>query len=306
VLHGLLPRFEYAGIVLDYEGLRYRPHPDVIHPSVVETSPHWTNRLARYYMYYAPHDAPGGICLAYADRPEGPWIEYEHNPIIGPDWPPHYRVSHVSSPHAIWNPERGRLFLYFHGENSVTRYAHSSDGIHFEYGGVAVQTDMFEPGVTEASYARVFRHEPPGEAPHYVMLIMGNHKGTRKVYYARSSDGVRWSVRRDALIEPPPGTDQMGPGSIFPWNGRTFIIDFANVEEAPQFDPISNLYVHEVDPSFRAVTFVGKLMDHAAAGPENRRINDPCIVCDETRIYMFVNVGRRQNQKIALCVADRS
>ena len=302
----LLPRFEYVGVVLDYEGLRYRPHPDIIHPSVVDTRPLQAGARARYYMYYAPHDRPGGICLAYADRPEGPWIEYENNPIIGPEWLPHYSVSHVSSPHAIWIPEAGRLFLYFHGENPVTRFAHSEDGIHFEYGGVAVQADMFEPGVTEASYARVHRHEPPGENPHYVMLLMGNHGGTRKVYYARSDDGASWTVRKEALIHPPAGYDQMGPGSLFPWKGRLFIIDYANREDSPVFDPLSDIYVHEVDPGFSEVIDRGKLMDYAAAGPENRRINDPCLVWEGSRVYLFVNVGRRLNQKIGLAVAELS
>lgn len=299
----LLPRFKYLGVILDYEDLRYRPHPDVIHPTVVETSA-LAGARAKYYMYYAPHDRPGGICLAYAGRPEGPWTEYESNPIIGREWLPHYTVSHVSSPHALWNPEAGRLFLYFHGENSVTRFAHSVDGIHFEYGGTAVHTDMFEPDVTEASYARVFRLERTDRPPRYIMLVMGNHRGTRKVYYAESADGASWTARKEALIQPPPGYNQMGPGSLFPWQDRLFIILFANRSDSPPFDPITDLYVYEVDPEFREVKDRGKLLDHTVAGPTNSRINDPAIVWDGSRVYMFVNVGRRLNQKIALAIAD--
>ena len=32
-----------------------------------------------------------------------------------------------------WNEEEKKVFLYFHGENSVQRLASSKDGIHFDY-----------------------------------------------------------------------------------------------------------------------------------------------------------------------------
>ena len=54
--------------------------------------------LGIYHLYYAPHDAPGGICLAFADAIDGPWTEYEKNPIITRQWAPHYDVSHVLEP----------------------------------------------------------------------------------------------------------------------------------------------------------------------------------------------------------------
>ena len=63
-----------------YQGLRYNPCNDVIVASVIATD-QLQNPLGRYYLYYAPHNAPGGICLAYADSPAGPWKEYEANPL---------------------------------------------------------------------------------------------------------------------------------------------------------------------------------------------------------------------------------
>jgi hypothetical protein len=70
-------------------------------------------------MYYSPHDEPGGICLACTDKLEGPWKEYEANPLISNHWAPRYSVSHVSGPHAIWNDEESKLFLYLHAENNT-------------------------------------------------------------------------------------------------------------------------------------------------------------------------------------------
>ena len=192
-----LPAFHHRGVVLDYADLKYNPCNDIIVPSVVRTD-ELQKPLGRYYMYYAPHNAPGGICLAYADAPEGPWKEYEANPLIVRDWQPHYKVSHVSGPHAIWIEEEERLFVYYHGENDVTRYASTTDGIHFQYEGVAVTTKDFD-AISEASYARIFRYPIPGKDNRYIMLVMGNNRGTRRIYLAWSKDGRSWETRRTPL-----------------------------------------------------------------------------------------------------------
>src|SRR5690606_7406210 len=158
-----------------------------------------------YYMYYAPHDAPGGICLATADDLRGPWTEYPHNPLFGRQWAPHYEVSHISSPHMLWNPEAGKFFLYFHGENDTTRLASSTDGLHFQYEGTVVTTAMFH-GISEASYARVFPYTLPGHGAGYLLLCMGNNGGTRRIYAAWSRDGRSFEAQPAPLISPPPGT----------------------------------------------------------------------------------------------------
>ncbi len=302
--YGNFPAFYYQGIVLDPAELRYSPHPDIIHPSVIETDSAWENPLAKYYMYYAPHDAPGGICLALADHPEGPWREYPYNPIIGNVWPPHYQVSHVCSPHAIWNYDENCMFLYFHGENDTTRYSTSRDGIHFEYGDIAVTTQSFGPDLTEASYARVFRLQRDTGKGRYWMLLMGTLAGTRSIWQAWSSDGRYWEASPKPFITPPPGTDQMGPGWLFTWKGQNYLIAFANREDAELYNPISDLYLYSINEDFSEAECLGLLMDHKVAGTENYRINDPCILQTEEKIYLFVNVGRRLCQSIGLAVAD--
>ena len=221
-----LPVFKHHSIVLDYKDLKYNPCNDVIIPSVIRTE-HLDKPLGRYYLYYAPHNAPGGICLAYADRLEGPWKEYEANPIIRQDWSPHYNVSHVSGPEAIWIEEEHKLFLYYHGENDVTRIASSTNGIDFQYEGVAVTTEMFDR-ISEASYARVFRYTLPGRDNRYIMLLMGNHQGTRNIYLAWSKDGRKWEPRRTPLLTPPPGTSQVAQAWYFPWQGKHYLIYHAH------------------------------------------------------------------------------
>lgn len=128
----------FEGVAIDPLLLQYNPTGEVIFSSIIKASDHSQQALGEYYLYYSPHDSPGGISISYSDSLDGPWFEYEHNPVIGNDWPPFYRTSHVSSPHVIWIEEKGRFYLYFHGENDTTRYAVSVDGLSFEYRGIAL------------------------------------------------------------------------------------------------------------------------------------------------------------------------
>jgi len=294
-----LPTFRHVGVVLDYHGLKYNPCNDVIIPSVIETT-HLQNPLGRYYMYYAPHNAPGGICLAYADSPAGPWREHEANPLIAREWTPHYKVSHVSGPHAIWMEEERRLFVYYHGENDATRFASTVDGIHFQYEDVAVTTKMFD-AISEASYARVFRYTLPSKDNRYIMLLMGNNGGSRRIYLAWSKDGRTWETRRTPLLDPPPGTGQIAQAWYFPWRGRHYLIYHGHLTDSFQ---TANLYASEIDAAFERPKYLGLFWDHTTVSPDNVAQMSPCFLEAGDKIYMFTNIGPRLNQKIALAVAE--
>ena len=297
-----LPLFHYHGVVLEAASLKYRPHDDVIYPSVVRMVGRVANPLGRFYLYYAPHDAPGGICLAYADKPEGPWHEYAGNPVIARDWPPQYQVSHVSGPDAIWSEDEGKLLLYFHGENPVTRVAGSSDGVHFVYEGEAVTTRMF-PNLSEASYGRVFRHRLPGKDNRYVMLLMGNDRGTRRIYLAWSSDGRKWETRPTPLMDPPPGTDQVAGAVLVPWAGKLYLIAHANNSKAG-FNQGYDLYIAETDAALERVQILGKFFDRTLVSPDNPGVMSPCFIEDNGHWCMFFNIGARLRNKIALAIAE--
>jgi len=321
VLEGL-PSFRHHSIVLDYQDLKYNPCNDVIIPSVIRAQPHLAKPLGRYYLYYAPHNAPGGICLAYADRLEGPWKEYEANPIIRRDWSPHYSVSHVSGPEAVWIEEERKLFLYYHGENDVTRIASSTNGIDFEYEGVAVTAKMFDR-ISEASYARVFPYTLPGRDNRYTMLLMGNHQGTRNIYLAWSNDGRAWEPRREPLLTPPPGTSQVAQAWYFPWRGKHYLIYHAHEARDETY---ASLHISEVDAAFERTEHLGIFYDRTSVSPDNVAQMSPCFVTEDehvesippssgsedaggtpatrSRIYLFTNIGPRLNQKIALAISD--
>jgi hypothetical protein len=162
------PSFNFDSVVLDPVTLTFNPTGEIIFPSIIRAADYFNSPLATYYMYYAPHDAPGSISLAYANSLDGPWTEYANNPVIANNWQPHYNVSHVSSPHAIWMSGENKMFLYFHGENNRTRYASTTDGVTFNYEGIAVRSTDFS-GISESSYARVFEYTIPTKNNTYIL-----------------------------------------------------------------------------------------------------------------------------------------
>ncbi|GAB4000699.1 hypothetical protein GCM10029992_33460 [Glycomyces albus] len=231
------PEFTRLGAALDKSSLDYNPTNELIFPSIRHVAGRVRNPLGKWYMYYAPHDDPGGICLAYADSLEGPWHEYAHNPIITNDWRGHFSVPHVSSPHAVWNPADRRMYLYFHGNNRTTRVATSVDGRHFVYGGIVLHTDMVGAGLHEASYARVFPH--PVKDGIHIMLYMGRQGQTRKIFIGWSHDlASGWKFKREPLITPAAGEGGQLSGAHY-WGATAAATSSTTRARAPCTPPTS-------------------------------------------------------------------
>lgn len=292
-------QFGQAVHVLGEQPLACCPTGEWIFPSVVSTDRLQGTPLGRWYLYYSPHDAPGGICLAHADRIAGPWTEYPHNPLIARDWPPHYRVSHVASPHTLWIDDLGRLALWFHGENDTTRLATSSDGLRFDYQGVAISShDM--PQLREMSYARVFPL-PAGHGQRYVMLYMGRADRRRCIYVARSSDAMNWSPDPDPLIVPPP---ELGDNTSAAWlarrNGRLAAIHHIGrfVGDPSRFDLSGSFYVTELSDDLTQAGQTTLFYQSAQGWPDNRRVADVQLVEEDGRLWMLYVGGRRLKGRI--------
>ena len=302
--------FEPGGIILDYADLSYNPCDDIIFPSIVKTGGHLSGSLDAYHMYYAPHDPPGGICLAHAPAIEGPWTEYASNPMITKDWPPHYEVGHVSAPDAIWVQGASQLFLYYHGDNDTTHYATSKDGMHFEYGGVAVdQTfygDFMEDQYDRVFYGRVFEHGiPSGENGYIFLFARSSDQGLHKqgIYLSWSRDARKWS-RPTRLIAPTGGARFVCSPCFFSLHDKHYVAYHAEFHD-PVADPVAytDIYVVEVDATLSACKPLGKLMDHGFY-EGNPRVSDPCIVIENGIAYLIVAIDKRLNQRFALAKAD--
>jgi beta-xylosidase len=299
------PTFSAPRFVFSLEKMRYNPHDDLIFPSIIRTEGKIEKPLGKFYLYYAPHDAPGGICLAYADLVEGPWTEYGENPIFTRVWKPHYEVSHISGPHVLWLEDVKKFYLYFHGENDTTRIASTTDGIHFEYEGVAFDTTMYE-GISEASYARILPCTAR-EGARFVALFMGNNDGTRRIYAAWSKDGLKWEAQKKPLLNPPPGTEvtQVGAPWYFPWQGKNYVV-FHGDKTPPNLSNVSsNLYLAEVGADFTEENHLGIFYSRDVFPEEKKRVSDASFFEDNGRLWLFMSVGPRLKQNIAFVEVTR-
>lgn len=288
------PVFAYAGVLT--EGLSHDPTGEFIFPSVLHAGRHLRNPLGEWYLYYAPHENPGGICLMYADSLDGPWTECEANPLIENEWDDFYSAPHVSSPDVFWNAREQQLFCYYHGPNDVTRFATSRDGVQFEYGDVAVTTDMMGADSTEASYARVFEHPDRGSRYSYGMFFMENTTADhRRIRVAQSVDGRAWEVTPKPLVTPGALDEGNVSGAdLWRWRGRCYVIYHASS---------GIVFARRVN---RALTAVGEpvvLHQASGEGEDVGRVAAPQVLTLRGRSYLFYEKGDRLGGTIAYAVA---
>jgi hypothetical protein len=297
------PRFRSGFPILETASLRYNPGDDVIFPSVVQAGGCMPGARARYYLYYAPHSAPGGLCLAFADQLAGPWREYEGNPVVSCAWPPHHQVDHVSSPHALWRADRGELWLYYHGDNEVTRWATSSDGLRFQYGGVAIEAARH--GMDGASYARVFPSPfEGGPAPFLMTLLLyryvpGSWDRFERfgLFGAWSHDGATWSLVERPIL----GHDALAPDQFVcsPFVARLDdgIFMFYHLDDAAG---LTDVHAVAIDVALRPQGPPVLVCAREAFGSGNQRAADPFLVLENQEARLLCSIGPRLGQRIGL------
>lgn len=293
-----LPVFTNQGPIIDRENVdTWNPNKEFIFPSVFHAAEHLDDPLGEWYIYYAPHDAPGGINLMYADSLDGPWTQYEGNPIVEREWDEHYSVSHVSSPDVVWNDEAGEVFLYFHGENTTDRYATSSDGLDFEYGGEVMSTTQFGRDSTEVSYNRVFANPFPENGWEYAMFFMVNDSSNvRRIALAYSHDGVTWEAQPGWVVEPgaAEGTNVAG-ADLWEWNGKHYVVYGSSV---------GTIFARELDESLRAVGDPQPLYIPVPVPPEDGRASSAQIITHDDTTHLFFEIGGRGKTTISHALLD--
>ena len=299
-----LPLFTSTGQIVDPldTTLPHNPTKEFIFPSVFHAGIYLEDPLAEWYIYYAPHDAPGGINLMYSDSLSGPWTQYEQSPLISNNWPGIYNVSHVSSPDAYWKADENTMYMYFHGENTTSRYATSTDGIHFTYGGSTVTTaavNAAQPGrtATETSYGRVFAHPDPSSGWQYAMFFMTNYSDNiRRINVAFSHNARSWTVQPNPIVNPgdAEGTNVSG-ADLLRWNGEYYIAYGSTV---------GTIFARTINTALTSTGAAQKLFVPKAAPPEAGRAASPQIVISGGQTHMFYEYGERSHTTIGHAILD--
>ena len=287
-----MPTYTYLRDALKLP-LRYNPTGEFIFPCIRGVYDKLGGSArGRYYLYYAPHEKPGGICVAFADCLNGPFTEYTANPLID-NVLPSTTVSHVSSPHVIWDAPTRQFFCYFHGENTTTRVARSADGVNFTDETPILSTRLV-PGTSETSYARVFEHTLPGRDNKYVMVFMGVKSG-RRIFYGWSPNGWdQWQFSPTPLVNPEPDglADISGP-TLVKRNNTTYVAYHGSD---------GKMRITEVGNAFDRENHLGVFYSPIAS--DNGRAAAPSFGTDGGVEYMFYEAGPRLGARI--CIARAS
>ncbi|EFL29209.1 putative secreted protein [Streptomyces himastatinicus ATCC 53653] len=292
---GGFPDYRYVKTLLTPGQLKYNPTGEIIFPCIRGAQGRVSAPLGRYYLYYAPHDAPGGICLAYGDHIEGPFTEYPHNPIVSNRWQPHYSVTHVSSPHVMWNESPRRCGLIPRREHR-RGWPAPKDGINFTYDKVVLTASMLPAGTKETSYARVFPYELPAKNAHYVMLFMlNNTTDHRDIHWGWSADGRTWTFDQKALVS---HTDvaavNVGGPHLLTRGGSAFVVYNKDKESG------GDLMITELGENFTLRRHLGRFYDSANGAPDNGRSAAPSFGTEGGVPYMVYEAGERLKGSIAV------
>lgn len=277
---GPLPEFTFQGIALHPKDLKYKPTDQLIHPTIIRMEGKVDNPLGKYYLYHAPHKHIA-ISLAYSDNIEGPWTEYEQNPVIkGP-----------SAPDIRWIADEEKFYIWGHKKNSLTELWTSKDGIHFEYHSQSVKAS--EIGTRNASYSRVYEYPLAKYDSRYIMLYSGFIEGReiRCVWLAHSKDAINWTQLETPLVEPVEGdiNNLYGP-AFLRWKNRNYI----TFQDQASWRGGNIKYV-EVDNEFNSVGKGGKrhiLIDPPSEAPLNDRYRGSEFFIYNNKLYLYSSASK--------------
>ena len=234
--------------------------------------------LAKYYLYYAPHKHEG-IGLAYSDNIEGPWKEYDGNPL----------VSGAAAPDIRWVEDQKKFFMWGHRKNSQTELWTSDDGIRFEHSGVSIKASNI--GTKNATYTRFYEYPIEKYGSRYILLYSGYQKkqGIRSVWLAHSKDAVNWVQLKAPLVDPVANENsQLYCPALFRWQDRNFIV-YADCTSWRG----GNLKYVELDEALTSVGDAGERHTLIDAPAEfAHRLRSPEFLVEGDTIHMIAGGGR--------------
>jgi hypothetical protein len=328
--NNLLPVVSPVGFVREIGDYQYKgTSNEFIFPCILDTKKYIENDqflngespLDRYYLFYTPHENPGGMYLSTAPTLDGPWTE--RNTVIDLNWAKQVTGSnvsnadHISACQVVWNDVYKKFFMYFHGPNSTTHYATSDNLKDWTFGKSILNPQSFGSQGSEASYAKVFEHVIPGMNNKYILMLMINEGNVRKIFWAHSQDGIDWVCNKKPLVSPNldykriPGTTKKPnyvggignnvSGPFFMESGGRYFV-FCNGSSG-------HMFIVEVGESLDMETHWGEYLqcndvvidtDISGAKVAVPRIAAPYFIKDDNDVwYMFFEAGGRLGANIA-------
>jgi predicted GH43/DUF377 family glycosyl hydrolase len=282
--------------------LRSRTQPwesdtDAVFPCVLPVGDILPDCLDYFYMYYAPHDAPGGIGLATAPTPTGPWKKFAHNPILERNGA--NQNNHISSPHVVYNRLEHYFLMYYHGlgewptqnAHQTTGIAISQDALHWNKlpEPVIDSDDIDVWDGNELSYARITQLTD-GQ---FVMVYMGRNRkrSAPRLGMAVSSNGIEWKKSPTPLLEPNPNTQAyISSGYILDKNDIRYLFYVDETAEA------INSTIHVMTSSDKGISWEKPYQILSPAEYDQwdiTRVHDPHVLQWSGSMYLYYAGGPR-------------
>jgi len=282
---------------------------DIVFPCVLPVGEIIHNSLDYFYMYYAPHDAPGGIGLATAPTPLGPWTKFARNPILERNG--RKPASHISSPHVIYNPREHCFLMYYHGLGEwPTQHAHQTTGLAISHDAlhwrklpapVIDSTDINEWNGNELSYARVTQLMD-GQL---MMVYMGRNRrrSAPMLGKAVSSNGIDWERLPQPLLTSNPDTQAyISSGYILDKAGTRYLFFVDETEEATN-STIKVMANPDQDNLWQEPYQV--LLPAEYEQWDNTRVHDPFVLPWNGSFYLYYAGGpRRRSNGIGVAILE--
>lgn len=136
---------------------------------------------------------------------------------------------------------------------------------------VVLSTSMLPAGTTEASYARVFRHDLPSRGARYVMVFMLNNTTNHcDIHWGWSADGRNWSYDQQPLIRHGDvGAVNVGGPHLLHRGNSTYVV--YNKDKGSGGD----IMITEVGNDFSKRNHLHVFYNSRSAAPENGRAAAP-------------------------------
>ena len=164
--------------------------------------------VGNYYMYYSTNHAvgEGGIWLATAPNPEGPWTKYNGDKGLNRIYFDAVEGTDSEQPQVVYDELENRLIMIYHqggvGNAQVSMLALSTDGINWTRQGQAADTspELRRAYVRHDGYSSFCAKDPLGVVTGWLGWFRltggtGVDGGIASLWStARSPDGVNWTT----------------------------------------------------------------------------------------------------------------
>lgn len=256
---------------------------------VIEAGKYIVGALDDFYMYYSTDHGAGGVWLATAPTPLGPWSGRGRvfaggvGTPVGTSW---------ETPSVVWVPEESLFFMFYQASavgnsSQSTLLATSPDGINWTKVGVVL--DWLTPTVGGNGHTGYFNPFRIGRQWYAYHLWGGAIRAEGML--STSSDGRTWTT----TLPLRGGVDQVGIGRLIAWNhchvinwrGQLLLVGFTTNQNSGGIAvKDARLFTAPLAANMRAIIGVPRIQLFPFSSQESANIRSVQAFVWQSRLYL--------------------